>query len=278
MTSTGCSTRWWRMRWPVQPEMPSPLQATVLGRPRLHLRSTTSTNDRARELAIAGAPHGTLVTAAEQTAGRGRMGRSWTAPAGSSLLMSLVLRDTPSPLPLLAAVAVCDVAGPDARVKWPNDIVIEEHGASSEEGTTLRKLAGILTEGRPQEGWAVLGIGVNVAVRVEDLPSELQRRAATLGLAPDAVEPILVSLLAALQRRLSGPTAATLDAWRELDALRGQQISWMDGEQQWSGTAEGIDDSGRLFVMTADGSGATLDAGEVRLATSSYAEPACGAS
>ena len=95
----------------------------ALGHPRLHLRSTDSTNDRARALAIAGAPHGTLVTASEQTAGRGRQGRRWSAPPGSSLLASLVLRDPPPLLPLIAAVAVCDMAGEDARVKWPNDIV-----------------------------------------------------------------------------------------------------------------------------------------------------------
>jgi BirA family transcriptional regulator, biotin operon repressor / biotin---[acetyl-CoA-carboxylase] ligase len=262
--------------------MPYTPQATALGRPRLHLRSTTSTNDRARELAIAGAPHGTLVTASVQSAGRGRMGRSWSAPPGSSLLMSLVLRDAPSPLPLLAAVAVCDVAGPGARVKWPNDIVIEEREQPNRDGVTLRKLAGILTEGRPQEGWAVLGIGLNVAVRIEDLPQELQSTAATLGLAPAAIEPSLAGLLAALERRLADPIAATLDAWRELDALRGREVSWSEGEQQRSGKAEGIDDSGRLLVIKADGSRATLDAGEVLLAsaTSSCASsgPAYGAS
>src|SRR5207344_2494432 len=74
-----------------------------LGRPRLHLRRTDSTNARARDLALAGAPHGTLVTAAEQTAGRGRQGRRWSAPAGAALLASLVLRDPPGLLPLAAA-------------------------------------------------------------------------------------------------------------------------------------------------------------------------------
>jgi BirA family biotin operon repressor/biotin-[acetyl-CoA-carboxylase] ligase len=242
--------------------MPTHPQAFALGRPRLHLRSTTSTNDRARELALAGAPHGTLVTAAEQTAGRGRMGRRWTAPAGSSLLMSLVLRDAPGPLPLLAAVAVCDVAGPEARVKWPNDIVVRD-------GEVLRKLAGILTEGRPQEGWAVLGIGLNVAVRVEDLPPELRGTAATLGLAPTAIEPTLASLLGALERRLAAPPEATLDAWRGLDALQGREISWGTGEGRAEGRAEGIDDSGRLVVATAEGGRRTLDAGEVRPVTGS---------
>lgn len=209
---------------------------------------------------MAGAPHGTLITADAQTAGRGRMGRRWSAPAGSSLLMSLVLRNAPSPLPLLAAVAVCDVAGPEARVKWPNDIVVRD-------GERLRKLAGILTEGRPQEGWAVLGIGLNVAVRVDDLPPELQGTAATLGLVPDAIEPALARLLVALERRLAAPPKDALDAWRKLDALRGREVSWMDGEKQRSGEAAGIDDSGRLLVTTGDGLSARLDAGEVLLPT-----------
>ncbi len=232
----------------------------ALGRPRLHLRSTTSTNDRARELAIAGAPHGTLVTAAEQTAGRGRQGRSWLAPSGSALLMSLVLRDAPAPLPLLAAVAVCDVAGPDARVKWPNDILIPRA-----EATAIAKLAGILTEGRPQQGWAVLGIGVNVAVRLEDLPRELRETAATLGCPPAAIEPVLARLLSALERRLAGPAETTLDAWSERDALRGHEISWTEGQEPRKGRAEGIDSAGRLVVALPGGERVVLEAGEVQL-------------
>ena len=142
--------------------------------------------------------HGTLVTAAEQTAGRGRQGRRWSAPAGSALLMSLLLRDLPPLLPLIAAAAVCDVAGNEARVKWPNDVVFAR-------GERLAKLAGILIEGRPQEGWAVLGIGLNVAVRVEELPTELRDSAAGSGLSREEIEPLLARLLAALQRRLGEP-------------------------------------------------------------------------
>src|ERR1700722_14774080 len=149
-------------------------QQSTLGRPRVHVRRIDSTSDRARALALDGAPHGTLVTAAEQTAGRGRQGRRWSAPAGSALLMSLVLRSPPPLLPLVAALAVCAVAGAQAQIKWPNDIVLVR-------GESLAKLAGILAEGRPQEGWAVLGIGVNVAVRIADLPAELHDTAATLG-------------------------------------------------------------------------------------------------
>jgi BirA family transcriptional regulator, biotin operon repressor / biotin---[acetyl-CoA-carboxylase] ligase len=95
-----------------------------LGRPRLHLRSVGSTNQRARELAAAGAPHGTLVTAAQQTAGRGRQGRRWVAPPGRALLISLVLRRWPRLLPLAAGVAVADECGPDASIKWPNDVLV----------------------------------------------------------------------------------------------------------------------------------------------------------
>ncbi len=236
-----------------------PSSAAALGLPRVHLRSTGSTNDRARELALAGAPHGTLVTAGEQSAGRGRQGRRWSAPAGSALLMSLVLRwpisdRSPPLLPLIAALAVCDVAGADARIKWPNDVVLAR-------GERLAKLAGILAEGRPQERWAVLGIGLNVAVRIDELPQELHATAATLGREPSEVEPTLAQLLDALAQRLAAPSQATLDAWRERDALRGRDVRWSTG----AGRAEGIDGAGRLVVALAGGGHATLDAGEVHL-------------
>jgi BirA family transcriptional regulator, biotin operon repressor / biotin---[acetyl-CoA-carboxylase] ligase len=261
---------------------------STLGRPRLHLRQTGSTNDRARELACAGAPHGTLVTASSQTAGRGRQGRRWTAPAGSALLMSLLLRTGPpnrvpsnsdrslSLLPLIAAVAVCDVAGERARIKWPNDIVFVRDSPP-----VLAKLAGILAEGRPQAGWAVLGIGLNVAVRLEDLPAELHFTAATLGCSPDAVEPTLQRLLVALERRLSEPIAAILDAWRSRDALYGREIAWGSPSsvpaldvgpssapvpmKEGRGRAAGIDGSGRLVVALAAGGHTMLHAGEVHL-------------
>ncbi len=237
-----------------------------LGAPRLHLRLTDSTNERARALAAAGAPHGTLVTAEQQSAGRGRQGRRWSAPPGSALLMSLVLRDPQRLLPLMAAVAVSEVAGPRALIKWPNDIVVAEAGASR---PSLAKLAGILVEARLQDDWAVLGIGLNVAVRIEDLPPELQPGAvpagalpaATLGLPRTQIEPTLEKLLRALERRLGGLAADTLAAWRARDALLGRAISWSSG----SGTARGIDGEGRLVVERADGTRSALPAGEVHL-------------
>ena len=220
-----------------------------LGHPRLHLRATDSTNERARVLARGGAPHGTLVTASEQSAGRGRQGRRWSAPAGSALLMSLVLRDPPRLTPLAAAVAVAVVAGETTQIKWPNDV---QRGG--------RKLAGILVEGRPQEGWAVLGIGVNVAVRLADLPPELHDTAATMGLEPGDVERVLLSLLDALGEWLTAGEEEILGAWRARDALRGHEVRWAGG----TGRAAGVDDDGRLLVELASGTTA-LDAGEVHL-------------
>lgn len=201
----------------------------VLGLPRAHFRRIDSTNARARVLAAAGAPHGTLVTAAEQTAGRGRQGRTWSAPAGRALLMSLVLREPPPLLSLAAGLAVCDAvrasgAG-DALVKWPNDVVRSSRSAPG----AVAKCAGILVEGRPQEGWAVLGIGVNVALRSGDLPVELAATAGSLELEPDAIEPVLTRVLEALAQRLDEPPAQLLPAWRERDALRDRDVHWSGG-------------------------------------------------
>jgi BirA family transcriptional regulator, biotin operon repressor / biotin---[acetyl-CoA-carboxylase] ligase len=242
----------------------------VLGSPRLHLRRTDSTNERAKELAAAGAPHGSLVTASEQTAGRGRQGRRWSAPAGSSLLASLVVRPVPRLLPLASAVAVCDAvdaatgsAGDMALIKWPNDVVLVR-------GEQLAKLAGILIEARIQQGWAVLGIGLNVAVSVDELPEELRETAATLGLPREQTEPLLAELLSALERRLSEPPETTLAAWGERDALSGRRISWQPAgderaEPQGSGVARGIDGDGRLVVALDGGGRTALGAGEVHL-------------
>ena len=224
----------------------------TIGTPRVHHRVTDSTNERAKELAATGAPGGTLVTADEQTAGRGRQGRVWTAPAGSALLMSLLLRDLDERhalLPLAAAVAVSDAVPVDASIEWPNDV-----------WTSGRKLAGILIEGRPQEGWAVLGVGVNVTT--ESFPADLADTATSLGLAGVSATPesVLADLMPALSRWLDAPDGEVLAAWRARDALKGERVRWSAGE----GIADGIDDSGALLVQTANGP-ATLDAGEVHL-------------
>jgi BirA family biotin operon repressor/biotin-[acetyl-CoA-carboxylase] ligase len=220
-----------------------------LGHPRLHVRRLDSTNLRARELAAQGAPHGTLVTAAEQTAGRGRQGRSWSAPPGRALLGSLVIRDPSRLLPLAAGVAVAEVAGAAAVVKWPNDVLIQG-----------RKVAGILVEARLQEGWAVLGIGLNVAVRLDELPAQLRDSAGTLGLELGDVEPTLERLLETLDHWTAAQPQQVLEAFRSRDGLAGHQVRWAGGE----GQAAGVDSDGRLLVSTASGEVA-LEAGEVHL-------------
>lgn len=227
----------------------------MIGRPRAHHRVTDSTNARATELAEAGAPHGTLVTADAQSAGRGRHGREWTAAPGDGVLMSLVLREFGPLLPLAAAAAVCEAAESlapvECRVKWPNDVWVDG-----------RKLAGILVEGRPAAGWAVLGIGLNVLT--EKFPAELSQSATSLRLAaPEAsLRPAVVldALLGAIERRLEDDDAAVLSAWRSRDALAGSAVRWSGGE----GTGAGIDDSGALLVETG-GQRVALHAGEVTL-------------
>ncbi|MGZ5342459.1 MAG: biotin--[acetyl-CoA-carboxylase] ligase, partial [Solirubrobacterales bacterium] len=122
------------------------------GAPHRHFRATDSTNARARELAESGAPGGAVVTAEEQSAGRGRQGRSWFAPLGAALLYSALLRPLgerpllPLAVPLAVAEAAEALGAPGCRLKWPNDVWLEE-----------RKLGGVLIEGRPagpDGGWA----------------------------------------------------------------------------------------------------------------------------
>jgi BirA family biotin operon repressor/biotin-[acetyl-CoA-carboxylase] ligase len=197
-----------------------------------------------------------VVTADEQTAGRGRQGRSWSAPPGGALLYSAVLRPLTERhmlLPLAVPLAVCETAeelsGTDARVKWPNDVWIEG-----------RKAAGVLIEARPQDGWAVIGIGLNVAIAPEEFPAELRETATSLGGGAT-----VGAAAEALNRRLAEWAAASpatvVEAFRQRDALAGHRIGWEHG----SGTAEGIDERGNLLVRGDDGDLESLGAGEVHL-------------
>jgi BirA family biotin operon repressor/biotin-[acetyl-CoA-carboxylase] ligase len=178
------------------------------------------------------------------------------------VLMSVVLRDldeSAALLPLATAVAVCEaaesVAAVECAIKWPNDVWIDG-----------RKVAGILVEGRPQEGWAILGIGVNVATQPGEFPPELRDRATSLAVAgegaPSDPGTVLASVLPALERQLEADPGEVLERWRARDALLGRKISWGGGRE---GTAAGIDNSGALVVDTGDGR-ETLSAGEVHLA------------
>lgn len=233
----------------------------AFGAPRHHFESTDSTNDRARELAIDGAPSGTVVTADEQSAGRGRHGRRWSAPAGSALLYSAILRPLdlrhlllPLAVPVAVAEACEGVGGLECQIKWPNDVWVEE-----------RKLAGILIEARPPE-WAVIGIGVNVAIAEDEFPADLRWPAISLG--EDAeVDDVREAVDAALGRWVEAPAGEVLAAFAARDALRGREVSWDGGpdELDRSGIADGIDERGNLVVVGEGGERVALGSGEVSL-------------
>lgn len=232
------------------------LQRVIVGRPHLHFRSIGSTNERARQLAVKGAPGGTLVTAEEQTAGRGRQGRPWSTPAGAALAWSALIREeieVPGTLPLQVGVGVCEavefLGRSGVQAKWPNDIWIGG-----------RKCAGILVEARPQDGWAVIGVGLNLTIADDEFPEELRGRATSVGggvTFDEAVE----ALNEGVGRRLALPVEETLTEFARRDGLRGRQVNWDEGE----GVAAGIDRQGNLLVESPVGCLTTLNAGEVHL-------------
>ena len=233
---------------------------TAFGSPHLHLRLADSTNERGRELAERGAPTGTVVTAAEQSAGRGRRGRAWSAPAGRALLYSAILRPLGPEhalLPLAAPVAVCEaieaVAPVACAIKWPNDVWIAQ-----------RKVAGVLIETRPPE-WAVIGIGINVAIAEQDFPADLRWPATSIGggIEIDAVRDA-VSL--ALGEWVETPETVVLDAFRKRDALSGHEVEWEGSAiEAGRGVAAGIDERGNIVVEREDGERLSLGSGEVSL-------------
>jgi BirA family transcriptional regulator, biotin operon repressor / biotin---[acetyl-CoA-carboxylase] ligase len=235
---------------------------SALDGPRVHLRVTDSTNDRARVLALAGAPSGTAVTAGEQTAGRGRHGRQWSTPPGAALLCSLVLRpldERHELLPLAVPLAVCDAAEAlapvECRVKWPNDVWLGE-----------RKLAGVLIEARPPD-WAVIGVGLNLAIADDEFPADLRWPATSLGHGVGA-DQALGALREALGRWVEAPGEEVVEAFVARDVLRGREVSWEGAGGAGGsglGRAAGIDARGNLIVETADGARVTLGSGELQL-------------
>jgi BirA family transcriptional regulator, biotin operon repressor / biotin---[acetyl-CoA-carboxylase] ligase len=233
---------------------------TAFGHPHLHLRLTDSTNVRARELAADGAPNGTVITAAEQSAGRGRRGRAWSAPAGGALLYSAILRPLgpeQALLPLAVPVAVCEavesLAPAVCRIKWPNDVWIEE-----------RKVAGVLIEARPPE-WAVIGIGVNVAIADDDFAGDLRWPATSVGHGA-TVEAMREAVSASLGEWVHAPERRILAAFGERDLLTGRRVSWEGGAvKPGVGVAAGVDERGNLVVETEDGERLSLGSGEVSL-------------
>jgi BirA family biotin operon repressor/biotin-[acetyl-CoA-carboxylase] ligase len=230
-----------------------------------------STNDRARELADAGASHGEVVVAESQSAGRGRRGRNWASPPGRNLYLSVILRPNLPPqrapeITLVASVAACDAcrkAGVEVGIKWPNDLLVGG-----------RKVAGILTELSAEPDlvhWVVLGIGVNLNSGPGDFPAELRGQATSLSI--ERCQPVPRALFAAallseleqwLDRHAAEGFGPIREAWRERSVTLGREVR-VDAEGgEISGVAEDIDASGALLVRGKSGL-ARVVSGDVRM-------------
>jgi BirA family transcriptional regulator, biotin operon repressor / biotin---[acetyl-CoA-carboxylase] ligase len=230
-----------------------------------------STNDEALAWAAADTPDLSVVIADEQTAGRGRLDRKWFTPKGAALAFSIVLRPTVEERPYLsrvvglAALAVAKALrelGLDARIKWPNDILLQK-----------RKVCGILIE----SVWSgedvdcmVIGVGVNV-LRESVPPEEMLQFPATsleaeLGQAPDRAEVLqeILALLIELRHRLG--TEEFLKQWEDLLALRGETIQVvMEKTPEITGQISGLNSDGSLKIRNEYGEFVTVRFGDVRL-------------
>ncbi len=251
--------------------------ASPLGAPARHLGAVASTMAEAAAWAADGAPHGALVTATHQTAGRGRHGRAWLDAPGQSLLLSLVLRPAVLGLPaerfglvpLAAGLALADAAralGADAAVKWPNDVLVGR-----------RKLAGVLAEGRDGGDGSrgrvvILGAGLNVAQTA--CPLLVADRATSLaletGTAPDRLAPLapfLAGLADALALAAEAPAhlVAAVEA-RLIGVGEGVTVAFPGTDRpSVVGTLAGLAPDGAL-VVTTDRGDVAVHAGETTLA------------
>lgn len=231
-----------------------------LGRAVCYEDNVASTNVLAKQLATGDAPHGLLVVAETQGAGKGRIGRGWASPYGKGLWFSVILRPEflPQEAPkctLMAAVAVCRainrVAGVEARIKWPNDILLNG-----------KKLVGILSEMSAEFGhvnFVVIGVGINTHAEREDWPEEVQDIAVSLHSA--AVKKFSrVELLAAIMQELETAFeevsaqgfAGIFEAWRKMSCTLHKAVKVIAPDETYYGTALDIDEAGMLVVQRQD--------------------------
>jgi len=237
-----------------------------------YFETIDSTNTRAKALAAEGAPHGTVLIAGQQTAGRGRLGRSFQSPGNMGVYLSVILRPECPPEQLMhltcaTAVAMCnaveEAAGLRPGIKWTNDLVIGR-----------KKLGGILTElsVSPQTGlvqYAVVGIGINCSQKKSDFPSDLQDIAISLTTAvgyPVSQASVAAAMIRELHRMdsiLLTQKDAIMQAYRQDCITLGQDIVLLRGEEKRYGTAVSLDDDGGLVVAFRDGEVGTVTSGEV---------------
>ena len=230
-----------------------------------------STNTRAKTMAILGMPHGTVLMAGHQTAGRGRMGRSFQSPRDMGVYMSVILRPESGTKDLMhltcaTAVAMCDAVeaatGFRPGIKWTNDLVADK-----------RKIAGILTEivSMPKETAIIVGIGINCCQAINDFAPELQSFAGSLAMttgkeidrAKLAAE--MVMALQKMDATLVSGKAEMLERYRQDCITIGKDISLVRGDDVQYGHAFGVDDDGALLVGFPDGHTEPVNSGEVSI-------------
>jgi BirA family biotin operon repressor/biotin-[acetyl-CoA-carboxylase] ligase len=239
-----------------------------LGTPLLYVPAIDSTSTRVMELAREGAPAGLMVITDEQTAGRGRIGRSWKSLPGKQLEFSLLLKPAFPPhfLVMASAVAVAyaieEVAAIPAGIKWPNDVLVE----------TGQKVCGILTETTSDA--VVLGIGVNVNGSLADDPllAPVATTLAAVAGHPLSREALAITLLRRLDLLLADlsshsatATSATWTAWRSRLLGLGQRVTVNRGGVTTTGIAEDVDVGGSLLLRLPDGRQETVHWGDVFL-------------
>ncbi|HXD31558.1 MAG TPA: biotin--[acetyl-CoA-carboxylase] ligase [Pyrinomonadaceae bacterium] len=241
----------------------SPFQPTII-----HFDSLPSTNTEAARHAQQGADEGLTIVAAEQTAGRGRLERSWISPAGAGLYTSIVLRPRLNPsvwslIPLMAALAVHDAlnesCGIAADIKWPNDILFAE-----------RKLCGILAETIETSAGRAAIVGVGINLTSQSFPEELKESATSVEAAAGKVVSIgevLPSLLRALGNRyaqLQDDQSQIVTDWLAHSTYgHNKRVSVTSGYEQFSGTTRGLESDGALRVETESGEIRIVRAGDV---------------
>lgn len=245
------------------------LETAWAGKTCLCFDTLDSTNDYGKELGKKESVHGTLILAESQSAGKGRRGRVWQTPKGSTIAMSLCLEPKLRPenaagLTLVMALAVAEgireVTGANPQIKWPNDIVLGG-----------RKICGILTEMCFKDGGYVVVVGVGINVNTEEFPDEIREIAGSLKLTTGrefSREAIIASVLKYFEKfyeqyEQTEDLSELKAVYESMLANKGREVSVLDPKEPYKGVAKGINSSGNLIVVCEDGTEKEVYSGEV---------------